>query len=74
MRHFRFELLYNHIPDFREKDHVIPAGSLADAVQKFARKHDLDAPAYWDEPTFDKVIDLSFKQGSYEIRYRITWV
>lgn len=74
MRNFRFEMLYNHIPEFREKDHIIPAVSIEDAIHKFARKHDLDTPAYWDEPTFDKIMELSFKRGQDEIRYRITWL
>src|SRR5690606_2962120 len=73
MQKYRFEQLYNEIPGFIERDHIIPANSLEDALQKFTRKHELELPAYWDEPTFDRTMDLSFKREADAVRYRITW-
>lgn len=74
MIHYTFELLETNVTKFEEKDHVIPANSLTDAMQKFVRKHDMTMPAYWDEPTFDKDIEITFKdlhEGVY--RYLIHW-
>ena len=62
MRKYHFNLLQSNITGFLEKDHIIPATSLEDAVRKFTRKHELEAPAYWDEPFFDKNIELILKQ------------
>ncbi|GAA0372276.1 hypothetical protein [Bacillus horti] len=73
MKKYRFELLETDISLFIEKDHVILAGSLEDAIQKFVRKHDLEAPAYWDEPSFDTFIELTFKSAQGSVKYKITW-
>lgn len=73
MTKYRFDLVESTIAGFKERDHIIPAQSLADAVQKFIRKHELEAPAYWDEPFFDKTIDLTFKNESGNVKYRISW-
>lgn len=70
---YRFELLEKSMPQFKEKDHMIPASSLTDAIQKFARKHDLEAPAYWDEPSFETQIELIFTNEYGRVRYLITW-
>jgi hypothetical protein len=73
MRNYRFELLHNEIPGFVEKDHIIPAHSLEDALRKFTRKHEIEPPAYWDEPVYDKNMELSFKRDGAAVRYRISW-
>lgn len=73
MRKYKFDLLHANIPDFVEKDHIILAHSLTDAIQKFVRKHHLEAPAYWDEPSFDKNIELIFKSRDGSVKYRISW-
>lgn len=73
MRRYRFDLLHNEITDFVEIDHIIRAHSLEDAVQKFTRKHEIEAPAYWDEPAFDTTMELTFKRGHEAVRYRISW-
>lgn len=61
------------IPQFREIDHIIPAWSLTDAITKFARKHRLEMPAYWDEPDFDRNIELTFKHKHGTVTYHIRW-
>lgn len=73
MKKYTFELLETTIPDFREKDYIFPAVSISDAIQKFARKHDLEPPAYWDEPTFNPYIEITFKNKVGSIRYKIYW-
>jgi hypothetical protein len=73
MKKYIFHLIEATIPYFREKDHVIPAHSLTDAIQKFIRKHELEAPAYWDEPTFDTNIELTFKNEYGKVKYYIQW-
>jgi hypothetical protein len=70
---YRFELIETDIEEFVEKDHVIPATSLTDAIEKFVRKHDLEAPAYWDEPSFETHIEVSFKNTHGTVRYHISW-
>lgn len=70
---YTFEQLRCSIPLFREKDHIIQAVSLTDAITKFARKHELEAPAYWDEPSFDRNIELTFKRGQGTVTYHIQW-
>lgn len=73
MKKYHFELIENNLPLFKEKDHIILAISLTDAIQKFVRKHDLEAPAYWDEPSFDTNLELIFKNNQGNVRYLITW-
>jgi len=73
MRKYRFDLLFNEIPGFVEKDHIIPAHSLEDAMRKFTRKHEIDLPPYWDEPSYDKSMEVSFKREGATVRYRISW-
>lgn len=73
MKKYRFELLKTTIHPFEEKDHIIVANSLADAIQKFVRKHELEAPAYWDEPMFDSDIELTFKRNNDTVTYLISW-
>lgn len=70
---YRFEIMQSDIQGFVEKDHVILAISLSDAIQKFVRKHDLEAPAYWDEPSFETHIEVSFKKTHGRVRYHISW-
>jgi hypothetical protein len=73
MRKYRFDLIHNEIPGFVEIDHIIPAHSLEDALQKFTRKHEIELPAYWDEPAFDKNMEVSFKRNGASVRYRVSW-
>ncbi len=73
MKKYIFHLKEVTIPQYREKDHIIPAHSLTDAIQKFVRKHELDAPAYWDEPSFDTNIELTFKHETGIVKYEIHW-
>jgi hypothetical protein len=70
---YKFNLLHTSISNFKELDHIIPAHSLTDAIQKFIRKHELEAPAYWDEPSFDKNIELTFKSNNDVVKYHISW-
>ncbi len=73
MKKFTFHLIQSDNLDFEEKDHVIPAESLEDAIRKFERKHDVEAPAYWDEPSFETSMEISFKDAVGKIVYLITW-
>lgn len=73
MKNYRFRLIQKDHPSFEEKDHVIAAVSLSDAVRKFERKHDVEAPAYWDEPFFDREMELTFKDGVGKVVYEISW-
>jgi hypothetical protein len=73
MKRYFFELLKADHPNFEEKGHVIFSDTLEKAVQKFERMHDVDAPAYWDEPHYDTWIEMDFKDEQGMIRYRITW-
>lgn len=73
MKNYRFDLIHTSHSGFREKDHIIPASSLTDAIQKFARKHELEAPFYWDEPSFDKYLDIIFRNDFGELKYQISW-
>lgn len=70
---YHFELIRATIPEYKELAHIIHASSLTDAMQKFTRKHQLEMPAYWDEPTYDRQIDIAFKHASGEAVYAITW-
>lgn len=73
LRRYRFHLLHSTIHEFREIDHVYEAHTFADAVRKFGRKHELEPPAYWDEPSFEREMELTFKGPYGEVKYRITW-
>jgi hypothetical protein len=73
LKKYRFELLETNIPAFVEKDHIILASSFTDAIQKFGRKHDLEAPAYWDEPSFETHIEINFRSTYGIIKYHISW-
>lgn len=73
LKKYRFELIESDMANFVEKDHVIPAYTLADAIQKFGRKHDLEIPAYWDEPSFETNIEVSFKSSYGHVKYCIYW-
>jgi hypothetical protein len=73
LKNYRFELIESDIVNFVEKDHVIPAYTLTDALHKFVRKHDLEAPAYWDEPSFETHIEITFKSTNGRIKYHISW-
>lgn len=73
MKKYKFELIQCTISGFTEKDHIIPAHSLEDAVRKFIRKHELEAPAYWDEPFFDQEIELTFKNEYGDVLYHLSW-
>lgn len=70
---YRFDMIEQRMAVFVEKDHIIQGHSLADAVTKFCRKHGLEAPAYWDEPSYDTFIDLTFTGANGSVRYRISW-
>jgi len=70
---YRFDLQRATIPDYQELTHIIHAWSLEDAVIKFTRKHRLEAPAYWDEPTFDRFIEMRFSSGRGDVWYIINW-
>ncbi len=74
MKKYKFDLQQSTIRNFTEKDHIIEAYTLTGALEKFARKHDLELPAYWDEPHFDKNIELIFKGSPLgEVKYYISW-
>ncbi|RKD24395.1 hypothetical protein BEP19_08365 [Ammoniphilus oxalaticus] len=73
MKKYRFLLIRSDHPDFEEKDHIIPAETLDDAIRKFERKHDVEGPAYWDEPFFDKEMEITFKGRSGYVFYKISW-
>jgi hypothetical protein len=73
LKKYRFELIHTDIPNFQEKDHVIVANSLDDAIHKFVRKHEVEAPVYWDEPSYDKHIELYFKSSHGTLHYQINW-
>ena len=73
MKRYTFQLLGSENPDFEEKDHVILAETLAGAIEKFERKHDLTAPAYWDEPFYERSIKINFKDNVGMVRYSINW-
>ncbi len=73
MRKYTFDLLHSTISNFKEKDRIIPAQSLDDAIRKFAKKHGLEMPAYWDEPSFDTQMELAFKSNLGDVKYLICW-
>lgn len=73
MRKYHFDLQRATIPEYRELAHIIHAWSLDDAVRKFTRKHGLEAPAYWDEPSFDNQMDMVFKHERGDAWYSISW-
>ncbi|MEX2414939.1 MAG: hypothetical protein WD424_02250 [Paenibacillaceae bacterium] len=73
MRKYKFDLIQCTITGYREKDHIILASSLTDAIQKFIRKHELEAPAYWDEPSYDRYIELTFTSAYGAVNYLISW-
>jgi hypothetical protein len=74
MKRYQFDLLETENLFFEEKDHVILAYSLSDALAKFSRKHDLECPAYWDEPVYDVSMEITFKDSLGErIKYLVSW-
>ena len=73
MGKYHFQLQRTTIMEYKELAHVIHANSLADAVQKFIRKHGLEAPAYWDEPTFDRSMEMRFRSSKGDVWYAISW-
>ncbi|WP_025027064.1 hypothetical protein [Caldalkalibacillus mannanilyticus] len=73
MKKYTFTLLHSTIIGFKEIDHIILASSLTDAIEKFTRKHNLEAPAYWDEPSFDTFIEMIFSIRDEKITYQISW-
>ncbi|WP_134701672.1 hypothetical protein [Ammoniphilus sp. YIM 78166] len=73
MTRYKFHLVESQSPHFEEKDHIIFAETLAGAIEKFERKHDIEAPAYLDEPTFDRSIEVMFKDDTGLVRYLISW-
>lgn len=73
MKRYTFHLIESDNPEFEEKDHVILAETLDKAIEKFERKHDLIAPAYWDEPSYDRSIEIIFKDYVGKVRYSIDW-
>ena len=73
MKKYRFDLQRSTINEYNELAHIIHAWSLADAVQKFIRKHGLEAPAYWDEPSYEKHIEMVFKNDRGSVWYSISW-
>jgi hypothetical protein len=70
---YKFNLVQTDNSSIKETDHIIPAHSLADAIQKFVRKYELEAPAYWDEPFYDRHIELAFKSNRGALKYHISW-
>jgi len=73
LKKYKFELSESTIPEFIELDHIILANSLENAIEKFSRKHQLEPPAYWDEPFFDTHIDLIFTNKRGKIVYSVSW-
>jgi len=73
LKKYKFNLLNHTIFGFTERDTIIPAHSLSEAIRKFVRKHELTEPAYWDEPFFDQEIELTFKHKYGEVKYQISW-
>lgn len=73
MRKYRFQPIqadFSPLPEFAP---VIHAASLADAAEKFARKHGLALPAYWDEPSFEREMEMTFRHAKGSVRIRIVW-
>ncbi len=73
MIRYKFHLVESENPNFEEKDHIIFADTLAGAIEKFERKHDIEAPAYWDEPAFERSIEVMFRDKVGLVRYLISW-
>lgn len=73
MRKYRFTLLQADFSPPPALAPVIHAESLADAAGKFARKHGLEMPAYWDEPAYDREMEMTFTHAKGSLRCRIDW-
>ena len=70
---YQFDFIRTTIPEYKELAHIIHASSLTDALLKFTRKHQLEMPAYWDEPAYDRQIDMAFKHAKGDVWYSISW-
>ena len=70
---YEVTLLRSNLPHIVEPSFIIHAQSLADAIGKFARKHRLEAPAYWDEPLYDKEMELIFTRKTGSVSCMIRW-
>lgn len=70
---YEITLLRSSLPDIAEPSFNIHAQSLTDVIGKLARKHRLEAPAYWDEPLYDKEIELTFKRKNGSVACLIRW-
>lgn len=69
--HFRFIEADN--PEFVEKDHIIFADTLLNAIGKFELKHSIEAPAYLDLPSYERCMEVHFKDAYGYVKYMITW-
>lgn len=73
MTKYSFQVIESAIPGFSGTSDVILAASLSKAIEKWSRKHSLEAPAYWDEPSFERWIELNFKNKTGILRCKIIW-
>lgn len=73
MKKYTFQIIHSNIPGLIMTCDIIPSGSLSKAIEKWSRKNDAEAPAYWDEPFFDQTIELDFTAHGGRITCKITW-
>lgn len=73
MKRYQFEFIKAENPEFFEKDHIIFAHSLSEAIEKFEKKHKIVAPAYLDFPSFETFMEVEFKDDIGYITYKILW-
>ncbi len=73
MKRYQFRFIDADNPEFEEKDHIIFADSLLNAIGKFELKHHIEAPAYLDLPSYDKFMEIHFKDSYGYVKYMVTW-
>lgn len=73
MKRYQFTFLEADNPDFIEKGHIVFADSLQSAIDKFEKKHEMKAPAYLDFPSFEKYMEIHFKDPVGYVKYIVSW-
>ncbi len=73
MKRYHFEFIEADNPDFTEKDHIVFAPSLIDAIEKFEKKHSIAAPVFLDLPSFETFMEIEFRDSIGYIKYVISW-
>lgn len=73
MKRYQFTFVEADNPDFNEKDHIVFADSLLSAIEKFEKKHSIDAPAYLDLPSYETFMEIHFKDSVGYVKYIVTW-